>query len=812
MTKSDNDRDNTPEMPAERGPAPTFDGSNSPESNPAKGDTRVESAGTPGAHRPVKVMGAQPSEPRPEVSVGRSPAPPSDRVQPTGADVTPPLPPPAPVHKVNRDLRREEQVKGSHPGDRYIRYGRNIGPFRRKGGGILAASLAAEQPRSRYGRAFNSLKRVLIGRPISSEHSIHERLTKIKALAVLSSDALSSVAYATEEIVKVLILGGAAVLGNYTMPIGIAVMLLLAIVAASYRQTIAAYPRGGGSYIVAKDNLGTLAGLTAAASILIDYTMTVAVSISSGMDAVNSLFRELIPYKVEICLVIVLLLTVANLRGVREAGNIFAVPTYLFVFGILAMIGYGLLREFIGLGGGLHYQAPLDPVIPQPETLTQLGFTFLLLRAFSQGCTALTGVEAISDGVPAFKPPEYVNARATLMWMAGIAIAMFGGITFLAQQMQVLPSASETVLSQVARNILGGREGFSGIAWFYINITTALILVLAANTAYSDFPRLSYFLARDKFMPHQYSFRGDRLAFSWGIVTLATLAAVLIVAFRGDVTALIPLYTVGVFNSFTLSQAGMVRRWWRTRTQGWQRSMIINGIGAAATFIVLIISAVTKFIYGAWIVVVLIPILIAMFLAINRHYRRFQSDIEHAEALVPDIPKHTIIVPVAALNNITMSAVRYARSLNPNVTAVHIAEGEDPEEAERFNNEWHRIMGNLDVPLVIIESPYRSLVGPLLSYIDALDQQSPDDTITIVLPEMLPSSPWEYLLHGQSALRLKARLLFRPNTVVANIPYRVGTWRKEPESVRFLRQIPWGLFLVSSIILVLAYLAFFPHR
>ncbi|MDQ6694307.1 MAG: APC family permease, partial [Chloroflexota bacterium] len=488
-------------------------------------------------------------------------------------------------HRSRPDLRQEEHLQGSHPGDRHIRISRNAGPFKRLSTNVFSASLATEQPRGQVGRVYGRLKRILIGTPISTEHSIHERLTKVKALAVLSSDALSSVAYATEEIVRVLILTGMAAVSANTLPVGFAVMLLLAIVAASYRQTILAYPRGGGSYIVAKDNLGTLPGLIAAASILIDYTMTVAVSISAGVAALYSLFPVLRPYTVDICIALVVLVTIANLRGLREAGNIFAVPTYLFVFGIIAMIVYGFIRYFTSFGGALAYVPPPDAVTPQAEQLT----LFLLLRAFTQGCTALTGVEAIADGVPAFQPPEANNARITLSWMAIIAIFMFGGITFLAAQLQVHPSPTQTVLSQVASTVFG-----TGALWYFINIVTALILVLAANTAFSDFPRLSYFLARDGFMPHQYSFRGDRLAFSWGIVTLAVLACVLIIAFGGDTTALIPLYTVGVFNSFTLSQSGMVVRWWRLRTPGWQRSMVMNGLGAIATAIVLVMSAVTK--------------------------------------------------------------------------------------------------------------------------------------------------------------------------------------------------------------------------
>jgi amino acid transporter len=753
--------------------------------------------GHTGQHRHVRIV----PEPGAQTWNGPEPAEPEPSA-PSEQAARVPRP-----NKFRPDLRQEEHVRGSHPGDRYIKVGRTVGPFRRKGAGLLEVSTEADEARSPFGRLFNQVKHVLIGQPISTEHSIHERLTKVKALAVLSSDALSSVAYATEEILRVLIVLGLSAAAGLSIPVALGVIVLLAIVVASYRQTIAAYPRGGGSYIVAKDNLGTLPGLTAAASILIDYTMTVAVSVSAGIDAVNSLFPSLLPYKVDICLAIIVLVTLANLRGVREAGNIFAVPTYLFIIGILAMVGIGLVRIFFG--GGIAYVPPPGTLPVGQESLTGFAFIFLLLRAFSQGCTALTGVEAISDGVPAFKPPEAKNARTTLVWMGVLAITMFGGITFLAANLHVIPSDAETVLSQVARNVFGGP----GPAWFFINIVTALILVLAANTAFSDFPRLSYFLARDKFMPHQFSFRGDRLAFSWGIVTLALLACIIIVGFSGNVTALIPLYTVGVFNSFTLSQWGMVMRWWRTRGPGWRRSMVINGLGALATFIVLIISATTKFLLGAWIVVVLIPVLIAMFLAINRHYRRFATDAEAVTPINPEEFKHTIIVPIAALNYVARSALAYARSLSPNVTAVHIAEGEDTAGVEQFNEEWHRVMGDTDIPIVIIESPYRSLIGPLLSYIDALDQQSPDDTITVVLPELIPARPWEYLLHNQSALRLKAALLFRPNTVVANVPYVLGRNRTAQEIARrrgFLRGFPWGPVLVSTVALLILYL--FVHR
>jgi amino acid transporter len=706
-------------------------------------------------------------------------------------------PAPKSDQKVDPMLRQQEVVKGSHPGDKYVRYGRNVGAFRRQGG-ILSAQLVTEEPRGGWGRILYRIKRVLIGRPISTEQSIHERLTKVKALAVLSSDPLSSVAYATEEILRVLILAGLAGAGvlSLSLPIGLAIIILLAIVVTSYRQTIAAYPRGGGSYIVAKDNLGTLPGLTAAASILIDYTLTVAVSVSAGIAAIYSIFPEVFGIRVEICIGIVILLTIANLRGVRESGNIFALPTYLFIVGMLGLIAFGLARILFGIGGVPVYQPPPEvlPFGSQPLAL------FLILRAFTQGCTALTGVEAISDGVPAFKPPEAQNARTTLFWMGLTSITMFAGVTVLANMLGVRPSDQETVVSQIARTIFG-----SGALWYYIQLATALILVLAANTAFSDFPRLSYFLARDKFMPHQYSFRGDRLAFSWGIVTLAVLACVLILAFGGDTTALIPLYTIGVFASFTLSQSGMVRRWWRTRTPGWQRNLIINGLGAVTTGLVLFISAYTKFIDGAWIVLVLIPILIGIFLAINRHYRRVAAEVAELDELHPMPYKHTFIVPVSSLNAVTRTALNYARSLSENVFAVHIVEGEESEEAERFNQQWKETFPDTDMQLVIIESPYRSLIGPLLYYIDALDRQSPDDTITIVLPEFLPAKPWEYLLHNQSALRLKAALLFRPNTVVVDVPYHLGG---SPQKRSAMASFPWVPLGVLMLALLLVYFFF----
>jgi len=703
-------------------------------------------------------------------------------------------------HKVKSDLRHQEMVKGSHPGDRYVRYGRTVGPFRRKSAGMLSASLETESPRGRLGRIFNRVKRVVIGRPISTEHSMHERLTNVKALAVLSSDALSSVAYATEEILRILILAGVGAL-SFGLPLGLAVIVLMVIVVASYRQTIAAYPRGGGTYIVAKDNLGTVPGLAAASSILIGYLLTVAVSVAAGVAALYSIIPELRPIRVEICIGMIIFITVANLRGLREAGNIFAVPTYLFIVGVIGMIAYGLLRLFFGIGGELHYVSHGGTIQPEVgQTVTIL----LLLRAFTQGSAALTGVEAIADGVPAFKPPEATNARKTLLYMGVLSIVMFGGITYLATQLNILPSEQETVVSQLARTVFG-ENGL----WYFIQIVTALILVLAANTAFADFPRLSYFLARDKFMPHQYSFRGDKLAFSWGIVTLAVLASLLVVALNGDTSTLIPLYAIGVMAAFTFSQSGMVVRRWRRRPKGWQRNFAMNLVGATTTLMVFLIATLTKLNQGTWLVIVFIPLQMAVFLAINRHYRRVQQEVAAIAAQRRRVFKHTFIVPVSSLNSVSLEALDYARSLSSSVTAVHIAEGEETEEAEQFNKEWHELMGDTDINLVIIESPYRSLIGPLLSYIDALDQQYSDDTITIVLPEFLPAKPWEYLLHNQSALRLKAALLFRPNTVVADVPYLLGR-NSAAQAGRLMRlPLPLAPLIVIAVLTAIIMLVYY---
>ncbi|MDQ3705312.1 MAG: APC family permease [Chloroflexota bacterium] len=769
---------------------------------PAEGSPNGLNGGETGRRHQRRIVGMSP-EPGSAVPV----IAPRENTEPptTNAASTAPVVLREPGNRTNEAdqhyLRQEERVKGSHPGDQIIKYSRTSGPFKRTRG-MLVASLETEAPRTPLGRAFAGIKRVFIGKPLSTEAAIHERLTNVKALAILSSDPLSSVAYATEEILRILIVAGTGALW-VAMPVVLAITVLMMIVVSSYRQTIAAYPRGGGTYIVAKDNLGTLAGLTAASSILIGYILTVAVSVAAGVAAIYSLYPELREHRVPICIGIIIFVTLANLRGVREAGNIFAVPTYLFIVGMLGMIVYGLLRLFFEIGGPMVYEATGPEALPA-STAESLGLV-LLLRAFTQGSAALTGVEAIADGVPAFKPPEAANARKTLLLMAAIAITMFIGITFLAVQLQIIPNEHETVVSQLARTVFG-----TGGLWFFIQIATALILVLAANTAYADFPRLSYFMARDKFMPHQYSFRGDRLAFSWGIVTLAVLASVLVVVYNGDTSSLIPLYAVGVFGAFTMSQSGMVVRWWKTRPPGWKRNFLMNLVGAATTLTVLAVAVGTKLDRGTWIVAILIPLMIGMFMAINRHYARVSREVAAVEAVPYTAYKHTFIVPVSSLNQVSLAALAYARSLNKNVTAVHIVEGEDTEEAERFREEWERLLPDTDINLVIIESPYRSLVGPLLHYIDARDRQIPDDTITIVLPEVLPARFWEYLLHNQSALRLKAALLFRSNTVVADMPYILGNKYGGVRRSR-LASIPWGAIMALVILLGALYLLFFPR-
>ena len=663
--------------------------------------------------------------------------------------------------EISPDLTGTLRRRGTHPGDRYVKVVRrhtdDLKPVRP---GFLVASEASLEGTGGMRRMLLRSKRFLIGPPLTTAAAAHERLTKTKALAVLSSDALSSVAYASEEILRVLLLAGLGAL-SLSLPIGAAIVALLLIVGASYRQTIKAYPHGGGSYIVAKDNLGTTPALVAGGALLVDYVLTVAVSISSAVAAMVSAFPSLHQHLVLTGALFILLITVLNLRGIRESGTIFAVPTYLFLIAIMGMLALGIVR---------NATSGFDVQEPSREAMVGSGSigVFLILRAFSSGCAALTGVEAISDGVPAFRPPEWRNARTTLTWMIGILAVTFSGITFLAHQYGAVPmdqaeAGYETVVSQIARSVFGGTN----VAYYAMQFATMAILVLAANTAYSDFPRLSYFMARDRFMPSQFTFRGDRLAYSFGIVTLGMLSLIVLTLFGGETERLIPLYAVGVFTSFTLSQLGMVVRWQRKREPGWRTSRLLNGLGAIATGVVAIVVAFTKFTHGAWMVIVLIPVLVLGFRAIHRHYAIASAELETTTPFRAQPVPVIAVLPISSLNRVTLQTLAYARSITDEVVAVHITD--DEVAMAQMHDGWEAL--GTDVRLMLIESPYRSLVGPLVSYIVELQQQNPGATINVVLPEYVPTHWWEQILHNQTALRIKAALLFRPGIVVTSVPY-----------------------------------------
>jgi amino acid transporter len=621
---------------------------------------------------------------------------------------------------------------------------------------------------------FSLLKRFLIGRALKTEQAAHERLSKKTALAVFSSDALSSTAYATEEILLVLAVAAAATQGQsfyYVVPVSIGIAALLAIVAISYRQTIHAYPSGGGAYIVAKENLGTTPGLIAGASLLVDYVLTVSVSIAAGVAAITSAaqgtrFAWLDDHKVILCLVFIALIALANLRGVRESGALFAAPTYVFIFSFLFMIGYGFFH-YLAYGGSAPLPTGEELKIAEGYNLQPLT-TLLLLGAFSNGCAALTGIEAISNGVPAFKKPEAHNAATTLTWMAALLTTMFLGTSVMAYLYHVHPHANETVISQFARIMFTGSLG-----WFYfvVQAATAAILVLAANTSFADFPRLSSLLARDRFLPRQFANRGDKLVFSNGIIILAVFSGILVIAFGGDTSRLIPLYAVGVFLSFTLSQLGMVRRWLRTKSPQWKKSIAVNAAGALATFVVLCVFIITKFVHGAWIVVVVIPLLVICFRAIQKHYRNVanQLSIDGLEQLRPI--SHSVVVPISGIHRGVIAALEYAKSIShdDNVTAIYVdSEG---EETAKLWEKWER--WGAGVKLVVLPSPYRELTRPLLKYIKRIERQRHDDVITVVLPEFIPAKWWQHILHNQSSLLLKGALLFKEGVIVTSVPYHL---------------------------------------
>ncbi len=605
----------------------------------------------------------------------------------------------------------------------------------------------------------SQIKRLVVGEPIPSHLAHHERLSRFTGLALLSSDPLSSVAYATEEILRVLILAGAGALGLAT-PIAFVIAAILAVVVFSYRQTIHAYPSGGGAYIVAKDNLGEMPALVAAAALLIDYVLTVAVSVAAGVAALTSALPQWHASRVELTLGFVLVLTLGNLRGIRESGRLFSLPTYFFVVSLLVTIAAGAWHL---MAGDVHAVQPLSPVRPAGDALT----LFLLLTAFSNGCTAMTGVEAVSNGVPAFKPPESRNAAATMVMMAVLAITMFLGITLLAHAYHIVPSEQETVVSQIARGVFGGR----GAPYYLVQAATMLILVLAANTAFADFPRLSSILARDRYLPRQFMNQGDRLAFSNGIIGLAVFAAILLIVYHGDTHSLIPLYMIGVFVSFTLSQAGMVVHWRRQRGPGWKASAVVNGVGAAVTGMVLIVVAMTKALEGAWIILLLIPLHVFLFRATRQHYAGVaaQLSLKRWSNGVPRARHNVVLVPISGVHRAVLQALEYARSLSSDVRAVYV--NLNAEVTAGLRREWEQWAGG--VPLVVLESPYRSLMEPLLEYIEQVDAERPDDFLTVVLPEFVPARWWHHIFHNQSALLIKGALLFKPRIVVTSVPFHL---------------------------------------
>lgn len=630
----------------------------------------------------------------------------------------------------------------------------------------------------------NLLKRAFVGRPIDTADAGHTLLPKTIALPVFASDPLSSVAYATQEILLVLSLAGLAYF-TFTPWLGAGVVVLLVVVTLSYRQTIRAYPNGGGAYVVAKENLGESAGLTAAAALLIDYVLTVSVSTSAGVDAITSAFPGLRHQKVLIALGFVLFVTLLNLRGVKESGTFFAIPTYLFVGGIFALIGTAIVRMFVmgdtirastagmsleELSGGHH------------ETSSTVGIAgaYLLLRAFSSGCTALTGVEAISNGVPSFRKPKIQNANTTLTIMAGIAITMFASVTLLARKIDVrvteeyIHDGGKTVLAQIGAAFFGGDKS---PMFYFLQATTAGILILAANTAYNGFPALASILAKDGYMPRQLANRGDRLVYSNGVVVLAVLAGVLIWAFDAEVTRLVQLYIVGVFVSFTASQLGMVQHWRRLKRTGEASSrevtpgLIINSLGSATTGLVLVIVLLSKFTHGAYIPVIGGVLLFVLMRAIKRHYARVAGQIKLNEVRSVLPARNHAVVLVSSLSVPTLRALNYARSINAHtLQAVSIAV--DPDAAKSLEDAWDK--HKIDIPLVRIASPYRDLTRPLVDFVKNIRRESANDVVTVILPEFVVTRWWEQLLHGQSALLIKLALLRTPGVVLTNVPWHLS--------------------------------------
>ncbi len=616
---------------------------------------------------------------------------------------------------------------------------------------------------------FLALRRWLIGQPLATAQAFEERLSKVVALAVLSSDALSSVAYATEEILLVLAVAAttSADAFHYVIPISLAIATLLWVVTLSYRQTIFAYPSGGGAYIVSKENLGRAPALTAGAALLVDYTLTVAVSVASGVAAITSALQGtslawLAHYPVALCLGAILFITVVNLRGIRDSGAVFAAPVYLFLISFFAMIVWGLIRWYW-----------FGPISAAGEGTLKVaeGYSphsdmwFLMLAAFSGGCTAMTGVEAISNGVPAFRKPESRNAAVTLLCMAAVLTVLFLGTSTLAYLYSVHPRQEETAISQFARTIFPGPMTW---AYYLIQATTAAILILAANTSYADFPRLACLMAKDGYLPRQFAYLGDRLVYSNGIIFLAVMASLLVWAFDGDVSRLIPLYAIGVFLSFTLSQAGMVRHWWKLGPGAHPWSLAINALGASVTAVVLCVFVLTKFVHGAWVVVVVLPMLVLLFSAIGRHYRRVEKQLTRkAVQPVGPCPRNTIIIPVPRVHGGVRRALAYARCITGEVRAIYIEI--DPAQTEEVQKEWDAL--ETGSSLEVIPSPYRAYVSLMASTIKRIKNDQKDGVVTVLLAEYVPANWWAEALHNSWIFRLKVALLYQPGLVVTSVPF-----------------------------------------
>ena len=637
-------------------------------------------------------------------------------------------------------------------------------------GGVLNLDRATKYKPPRSWRTW------IIGRPLPTADAPHQRIGKAVGLAVFGADALSSIAYAPQETLVILAAAGSQAFG-YAFPISLIITVLLAIVTVSYQQTIHAYPNGGGAYTVVKENLGITPALVAGAALLTDYTLLAAVATSSGVAQIISAFPALFPYRVVLAVGLLVLIAIANLRGVKESGNTFAAPTYFFLAMTVVTVVAGFFRYLTGTLGAVINPPPIEAFHTEPLTL------FLLLRAFSNGTTALTGVECISNGVTAFKEPRAHNAALTMVWMSALLGVLFVGITYLLGAIGAVPSESETVISQLARTTFGNR----GLLYLGTITATTIILILATNTAFADFPRLSAIIAEDGYMPRQLAFRGSRLVFSRGIVSLTAIASFLIVLFNASVTALIPLWAVGVFLSFTLSQAGMARHWWvnqnRTagppaenkKTQpavsGWQWKLAINGLGSVTTAIVTLIFAITKFVDGAWIIVLLLPTVVASFYIIHRHYASLAKDLSlenYGEP--PPARRHRVIMPISAIHQGTLEALEYALSLSRDVTAVHISI--DPDQTEKLRHKWS--WWGKGARLVVIDSPYRTFLEPFLEYVNELCAiLQPNERLTIVVPQFIPKHWWHNALHTQTAFWLRFMLLNKRGIVITEVPYQV---------------------------------------